>query len=176
MKGTVYAPLTHSKRIKPCIQIMLGNFLGYYYNNIFLWNSFPNSAWYFLRGISPIKKKTKKTKTHQLKENFLWKHNRIKGIMRKYIPQMLWFPLVCLAPQNRLRHGLGRAQLRGFIGRQPQSARSNVLQMWTVCQAVCFIKGGLGSSSSIAGIDIFVVHQNSQSPQMEGWRSVCSSA
>lgn len=40
-----------------------------------------------------------------------------------------------------------------------------------MCQAVCFIKGGLGSSTPIA-----VVHQNLQCPQREGWRSVCSSA
>lgn len=161
-----------SLAFRSCLEIFSGIITTIY----FCETPFPTLPGIFWEESHPSEKKTKKTKTHQLKENFLWKHNRIKGIMRKYIPQMLWFPLVCLAPQNRLRHGLGRAQLRGFIGRQPQSARSNVLQMWTVCQAVCFIKGGLGSSSSIAGIDIFVVHQNSQSPQMEGWRSVCSSA
>lgn len=89
---------------------------------------------------------------------------------------MLWFPLVFLALQNRLGHGLGRTQLRGFRDRYPQFARSNVLQTWTMCQAVCFIKGGLGSSSSRAGIHLSVVHQNLQCPQMEGWGSVCSSA
>lgn len=89
---------------------------------------------------------------------------------------MLWFPLVFLALQNRLGHGLGRTQLRGFRDRYPQFARSNVLQTWTMCQAVCFIKGGLGSSSSTAGIHLSVVHQNLQCPQMEGWGSVCSSA
>lgn len=36
---------------------MLGNFLWYYYNNIFLFNSFPNSDWYFLTRISFIQKK-----------------------------------------------------------------------------------------------------------------------
>lgn len=45
-----------------------------------------------------------------------------------------------------------------------------------MCQAVCFIKGGLGSSSSTAGIHLSVVHPNLQCPQMEGWGSVCSSA
>lgn len=83
---------------------------------------------------------------------------------------MLWFPLVFLAPQNRLGHGLGRTQPRGFTGRHPQFAGSNVLQMWTMCQALCFIEGGLGSS-----INISVAHQNLQCPAMEGW-SVCSSA
>lgn len=39
---------------------MLGNFLWYYCNNIFLFNSCPNSDWYFLTRISFIQKKRKK--------------------------------------------------------------------------------------------------------------------
>lgn len=39
---------------------MLGNFLWYYYNNIFLFNWVPNSDWYFLTRISYIQKEEKK--------------------------------------------------------------------------------------------------------------------
>lgn len=167
MKGTVYAPLTHSKRNQ-----------GLHSDHAWKFSLVLLQQYIAVKLLSQLclvlsdrnlSRQEKKPKNSTAEKMFCENITESKRWWRNTYPKCSdshWFSW---APKQAGAWPGGNKP-RGFRGRHPQFTGSNVLQMWTMYQAICFIKGGLSRS-----ITMSVVHQNIQCPQMEGWRSVCSS-